>query len=125
MQQSQWLAGAFSAYGLIDVIGRARPKISLFTTSEHQEYVRKFAEYCGFGTTKPFKGRWHWSCDEPARVQQFYVAVGPHLIEAKRSMIEGAWEEWRRQMLDRSDGERDPGPIDTPVLYPALHTDDA
>ena len=77
----------------------------------------------GIGRVNLYRGRWHWVCDEPAEVQTFYNAVGEHLISDKKKMIEVAWTEWRRQTLETTEGEQDPGSIDGP-LYPELQQDD-
>src|SRR5258708_6844825 len=124
MKESKYLAGAFDAYGLADTLRTGRHyRVSLFTTSDTPTYVERIKEYSGLGYIKTFKGRWHWVCDNAAEIQQFYIAVGPHLIPDKRKLIEVAWEEWRRRRMDDADDPRDPGPIDGP-LYPELQEDD-
>jgi hypothetical protein len=121
MQDSKWLAGAFSAYGLADNLGR-RKRVSLFTTAEDKEYTTLFKEKSGLGYTKPFKGRWHWVCDDPNEIKTFYTAVAPHLTSRRKEMIEGAWEEWRRKVAEDPEGY-DPGEITGTELYPDLHKD--
>jgi hypothetical protein len=116
MKHSQWLAGAFSAYGLAGSIGKGN-KVSLLTTSNTMEYVKTFHEYAGMGRIEVKSGLWRWVCDVPIEVQTFYMAVGPRLTGAKREMIEASWEQWRRHAIDHEFG--DPGPIDGP-LFPDL-----
>jgi hypothetical protein len=113
VRDSEWLAGAFSAWGIAGVVGaRRRIKISLMTSSDALGYVETFQQKADLGRVEVFKGRWHWICDDPDEVKTFHLAVRPMLIEPKRKMIEVAWETWRNRMLDATDGEIDPGPID-------------
>ena len=118
MEDAKWLAGAFSAYGLVDNRTKNK-KVSLFTSSgTGSEYVEEFNRRVGLGRVQAVKGRWEWVCDEPAEVQQFYRAVGPHLMPSKRRMIEVTWETWRKHVLDASNGEIEIGTIDDAVFEP-------
>lgn len=113
MRDAKWLGGAFSAYGLASPLGRGkRNKISLMTSSNSLDYVQDFFERAGIGRIEPYKGRWHWLCDDPHEVRAFHLAVGPHLTVDKRKLLEAAWETWRGKMLDATNAEIDPGPID-------------
>ena len=125
MKESRYLAGAFDAYGLAEAVkaGGKRMKVSLMTSSANSAYVKRVYEYSGLGHVKPFRGHWQWICDDPREVKTFWLAVGPHLTEDKRSMIEAAWEQWRRAVLDYETEMPDPGAIDEPLLYPDLQAE--
>lgn len=113
MRDAQWLAGAFSAWGLASTLGaRKRVKISLMTASDNYGYIDDFANRASVGRVETYKGRWHWVCDDPNEVRAFLRAVGPHLTATKLKMIETAWESWRQRMLEATDGEVDSGAID-------------
>lgn len=114
MRTAQWLGGAFSAYGIAASIKRNRRshRISLMTSADSEEYVTMFHERAGLGRVEVYSGRWQWICDDPDEVRAFHLAVGEHMTNNKRRMIEIAWETWRARMLDATNAEIDPGPID-------------